>query len=336
MGLYDIAAKAFLSFRFRSAPLKRYIERLGITGFDRHGRLIAAAAQVEFKLHKSPVEYFEHMRGLAEKAAIQGASIMAYPENIHLPLFGLIPGIEKQFAEESPDTGNDERASLMLLGPYVKNIYLEVFSSIAKLYGMYVMGGSITVPEDGELYNIAYLFGPDGSLIGTQRKLHLTPEEENIGVKAGDTLNVFELPFGRVALPVCMDATYYETFEIARMKGVDIVLLPISNLEDYEFYRALRGIWPRVQESRIIGIKSALAGKVAIFNFTGRAGIFAPIDLTPDGNGVINVSPNYLGDDVVVGEIDIDALRRYRENDALLKDRNEGLYRKYFSILYRD
>lgn len=336
MGLLDFAAKMFLSYKFNPKPLKRHISGLKVKKYNREPGLKVAAVQVEFRLHKSTIEYFEHMRHLMERAAEEGARLIAFPENIHLPLYGLLPGIEKKFSGDGrkDDDGEKMKAALMLLGPYVKGIYFLTFSSLARLYEMYVMGGSITAPENGELYNTAYLFGPDGKLIGSQKKLHATPEEESFGLKTGEELDVFKLPFAKVAFPVCMDATYFETFEIARMKGADIVIIPIANMEEYDFYRALRGIWPRVQESRVYGIKSALVGRVAKFYFTGKAGIYAPLDLTENRDGVVKEAKHYQGDDVVTASIDIGALRKYREEDELLKDRNEELYRKYLSRLY--
>lgn len=332
----DFAARLYLSHKYSVKPLRRHVSRLKVRSYDKSPSLKVAAAQVEFRLHRTAVEYFEHMRGLAQRAAEEGALLIAYPENVHLPLYGLIPGIERKFSRESSSKGEEKkiRDSLLLLGPFIKGIYFETFSSIARLYKMYVMGGSITAPEDGDLYNTAYLFAPDGRLIGSQKKLHITPDEEAFGLKAGDELKVYQLPFGKVAFPVCMDATYYETFEIARQKGADIVIVPIANMEEYEFYRALRGIWPRVQESRVFGIKSALVGGVSKFYFTGKAGIFAPIHLTEKKDGVIGEADHYLGDNVVIAGIDVEALRKYREQDPLLKDRNEHLYEKYLSSLY--
>lgn len=336
MGLLDYATRVFLSYKFNPKPLQRHISRLKVKKYNRGPILKVAATQVDFRLHKSIKEYFEHMRRLAERAAEEGAQLIAFPENIHLPLYGLLPGIEKKFSGDGrkDDDGEKMRAALMLLGPFVKGIYFLTFSSIARLYEMYVMGGSITVPENGELYNTAYLFGPDGKLIGSQKKLHVTPDEEAFGLKTGDELAVFRLPFANVAFPVCMDATYFETFEIAREKRADIVIIPIANMEEYDFYRALRGIWPRVQESRVYGIKSALVGRVAKFYFTGKAGVYAPLDLTENRDGVVKEAEHYLGDDVIIAPLDIEALRKYRLEDELLRDRNEALYRKYFSRLY--
>src|SRR5665648_1017062 len=45
-------------------------------------------------------------------------------------------------------------------------------------------------------------------------------------------MEVYSLPFGKVVCPICMDATYFETFRIAREIGADMVILPIANLEE--------------------------------------------------------------------------------------------------------
>jgi len=41
-------------------------------------------------------------------------------------------------------------------------------------------------------------------------------------------MEVYSLPFGKVVCPICMDATYFETFRIAREIGADMVILPIA------------------------------------------------------------------------------------------------------------
>ena len=103
-------------------------------------------------------------------------------------------------------------------------------------------------------------------------------------------MEVYSLPFGKVVCPICMDATYFETFRIARERGADIAILPIANLEEYNLWKALRGIWPRVQESYLYGLKSSLNGWIFGRHFTGKAGIFAPWPMTPNKDGVLSSS----------------------------------------------
>ncbi|KUO48937.1 MAG: hypothetical protein APF76_09845 [Desulfitibacter sp. BRH_c19] len=303
--------------------------------FDKD-KIIAAAIQVNLQLHKSTIEYYEHMKLLTEKAVNKGAQLITFPENIHFLLLGIIPMFEKQLNKEKSfikqGSSNEMREQFFLLGPYIEKIFDLTFSTLARKYQVYIMAGSITVPVGNQISNIAYLYDPSGKCLGTQRKLHATPLEEGFGLDVGNELNVISLPFGKIAFPVCMDATYFETFYLAREQGADIVVIPIANNEEYDFYKAFRGTWHRVQEARVFGIKSALVGKMGDLVFTGKSGIFAPIDLTPQKDGVIQEAQTYDKEEIVVGEVDLATLRTYREEDPLLSDSNQELYDKYLSL----
>ncbi|PIW70652.1 MAG: carbon-nitrogen hydrolase, partial [Ignavibacteriales bacterium CG12_big_fil_rev_8_21_14_0_65_30_8] len=54
--------------------------------------------------------------------------------------------------------------------------YLSLFSNLAVRYNINIIGGSHFVQEDGNLYNISFLFKRNGE-IGKQYKLHITPNE---------------------------------------------------------------------------------------------------------------------------------------------------------------
>jgi predicted amidohydrolase len=58
----------------------------------------------------------------------------------------------------------------------------RIISSLAKAYGIYVYTGSYLIKDRGVLYNSGSLFGPDGSCIGTQHKIHLTGFECGLGL----------------------------------------------------------------------------------------------------------------------------------------------------------
>jgi predicted amidohydrolase len=131
-----------------------------------------------------------------------------------------------------------------------------------------------------------------------------------------------------------MDATYFETFKIASQKGAEIVILPIANMEEYNFWRALRGIWPRVQESYVYGVKASLNGWIGGIHFTGRAGIFAPIDMTDNKDGIIAIAPYYEGDYLVTSDINIAKLYEAREMAEYYGDVNEEFERDYYDKVY--
>jgi len=137
-----------------------------------------------------------------------------------------------------------------------------------------------------------------------------------------------------VVCPICMDATYFETFRIAREIGADMVILPIANLEEYSTWKTLRGIWPRVQESYLYGIKSSLNGWIAGMHFTGKAGIFAPLLMTEKKDGVLSLSPSYEGNHLVTANINIKKLYEAREKAEYQEDRNPKFEEKYIERTY--
>ncbi|MFP4017514.1 MAG: nitrilase-related carbon-nitrogen hydrolase, partial [Halanaerobiales bacterium] len=104
---------------------------------------------------------------------------------------------------------------LAYIGPIIRKISLAIFSELASKYGLYIMSGSGLFPEairDGKkadqqndqntVYNMAYLFGPDGSLLGRQKKNHLLPMEADWGLSTGEELSVIPTQIGRLAFPV--------------------------------------------------------------------------------------------------------------------------------------
>ncbi len=340
----------YLVWLSRPARIKRYLRSVlpkppQISPIDRC-RIRTAALQLELKLFKSPFDYAHEMHRQTREAAARGARLVVFPEYNNLQLLGMLPGIEKMEEaylekEEGIAAGEENRKEEITLpdlyryiSPVVKPLVHTVFSSLARAYGLYIMAGSFILEDKGEIVNRSFLYGPSGDLIGSQDKVHLLPVESEWDVKRGTSFSVIETSLGKLALPVCMDATYYETFRILEMARADIVLLPIANLQKYNYWLALRGIWPRVQESPLYGVKSALVGSVAGFTFTGRAGIFAPLEITPNRDGVLAEVEPFDREDIAVADLDLEALEKLR-SDHPWRDCNPALYRKYFQQVYQ-
>ncbi|MBA7716271.1 hypothetical protein ES703_125340 [subsurface metagenome] len=131
-----------------------------------------------------------------------------------------------------------------------------------------------------------------------------------------------------------MDATYFETFRIAYLKGADIIAIPIANPEKYNIWKASRGIWSRVQETPCYGISSCLVGKFMGLTLTGRSGVFAPLELTSNSNGIISQAKTFNQEEGVIAKISLPKLHKYRKEIKLNKRFNIKIYQKYFSKIY--
>src|SRR5665648_442865 len=243
---------------------------------------------------------------------------------------------EKDREEELDLKGNNHFLTTVFKGvakPIEAGIK-RIVSLLAKEYGIYIYSGSYILKEKEAIYNAGSLFGPDGNLIGTQKKMHLTDFEVKLGIKRASNMEAYSLPFAKVVCPICMDATYFETFRIAREIGADMVILPIANLEEYSTWKALRGIWPRVQESYLYGLKSSLNGWIAGMHFTGKAGIFAPLLMTEKKDGILSLSPSYEGNHLVTANINLKKLYEAREKAEYQEDRNPEFEEKYIERTY--
>ncbi len=307
-------------------------------------RIRAAALQIELKLVKNPFEYADDMHRRVREAVEKGARLVVFPEYNNLPLLGLLPGIKKmeeayhKKEEGSANGGSGEDPSLTevfhYMSPVVQPLVHTIFSKLASAYGLHIMAGSYTLADNGDVINRSFLYGPSGDFIGGQNKVHLLPVETEWNLKRGSSFSVFDTQLGRLAIPVCMDATYFETFRILEQKRADIVLLPIADPQEYNYWLALRGIWPRVQECPIYGIKSALVGRIAGLTFTGRAGVFAPLEITPERNGVLAEVEPYDREAIALADLDLGSLDDLRRNHPW-RDTNPALYRRYFPEIYK-
>lgn len=292
----------------------------------------AAAVQRRVKPVRNIKEYADVMESFVKSAAEQGCDIIAFPEYNFLDLLGIIPGfgLLNRYLNSRPASAGSGGSMnmpglypvLMNISEPVRNAVEGVMCRLAHKYHMYIYTGSYFIKENGELYNGGAIISREGDILGKQKKLHLTDFEERLSIKRDSELRVFSLDIGKAAFPVCMDASYYEVFSLARSRGCDIVVLPIANNEEYRLYRALRGIWPRVQESHVYGIKASLNGWFCGMHFTGKAGIFAPIAMTAGGDGIVAISKHFEGDSLVVGDIDLERLYKERAEDEYYGDRN--------------
>ena len=295
-------------------------------------------------------KYINMLCGFLEQAKKEGSHLIVFPEYNFLDLLGIIPGFFSinQFINQK-EKGNIKKKSqkivlnkrLTILTKIFKNIagpietgIIRIVAILAQSYDIFIYSGSYILKENEKIYNAGSLFSPEGQLIGTQKKLHLTDFEDDLGIERGFCLKSFSLPFGTLVCPICMDATYFETFRIARECGADIIILPIANLEEYNEWKARRGIWPRVQESFVYGLKSSLTGWIMGMHFTGKAGIFAPLPLTQKKDGVISISSFPEGNELVTAEIDIKKLHKARRLSEYHEDKNEQFEKNFIELNY--
>lgn len=364
LAIKERAFRAYLTLAARPSGVRRAVRALGIkpglavglrpgrAATGEPSRVVRVAAlQLESIYARSVRDYVAWAGEPFREAVGRGAALVAFPELVTIPLIGLLPGVGPPSAAEGRPAGGEAAPApsgtsaprprmadvIRFLEPVVRAVYFTLFSGLAAAGRVYVMAGSTPLPgPDGAVYNVQGLFAPDGRLLGLQRKLHLFPREKTEGLSPGSRLRVFETGVGRIALPICMDATYFETYRLAALLGAEIVSAPVSNLEPYDYWKLMRGALPRTQETPVYAIQSTIVGEFLGDPMTGKASIFAPAELTPAGDGLLDQCPSPTGPGLALADLDLEALAAFRERGSLLARLNPEALRPYLPGLYGD
>lgn len=335
----------YFKWKLNLKRIERYIEKINCIRLLKrpNGKIKVSCVQRSIKPVKRVEDYIDIINSFVSKAANEGCEIVAFPEYNIFDLFGMLPGfkllnrylIKKTKSENNKSLPSFVYKLLYATSKPIQEAIENIMCLLGKKYGIYIYSGSYFIRENNSLYNAGALISRKGRILGRQKKLHLTAFEEELGIKRGCELITFLTDIGKVACPICMDATYFETFRLLKDKECNIVMIPIANNEEYNLFRAIRGIWARVQESYLFGIKSSLNGWLLGIHFTGKAGVFAPISVTKKQDGIISISKEPEGDSLVIGELDMELLNEKTKSSQYYGDVNHDFEKEYYIKTYK-
>ena len=107
----------------------------------------------------------------------------------------------------------------------------------AQELGIHLLVGSVAERAEGETgrcHNTSLLFGPDGALIASYRKMHLFDVDIPGGVRfaesrtcaRGDALVVADTALGRLGLSICYDLRFPELYRELVDRGAQLLAVP--------------------------------------------------------------------------------------------------------------
>lgn len=209
--------------------------------------------------------------------------------------------------------------------------YLTLFIEIAQKTNMHIIGGTHVIRKNDNLYNVAHLFYPDGS-VATQAKLHITPTEVNEwNMAAGDDFKIFETSKGKIALLTCYDIEFPEIVRMAKAKGADVIFCPSCTDDRHGFHRVRYTAHARAIENQVYVVTAPTIGSLPTVDFMrmnfGQAAIISPNDVPFPPRGI--VAEGELNDDMIItADLDLELLYQVREKGSVTtwRDRRIDLY----------
>jgi predicted amidohydrolase len=198
----------------------------------------------------------------------------------------------------------------------------------AKAYGM-TIAGSMYEKAGDRYYNSCPVIAPDGRILGKYWKTHLfdAPNRVDIApgmreserVSAGDTLPVFETPFGRIGASVCSDLRFPEVYRELALKGAQVIVCASAFLspryDHWEFF--LRA---RATENQCWIVAS---GQVGTEPKSGTAYVGRSMVVDPWGV-IVATAPDT--ECCISTEIDLDYIDEVKRRYPLMDQRRPELY----------
>ena len=206
----------------------------------------------------------------------------------------------------------------------------ETLLKISKLAGennVYILAGSIPEKENNKLYNTSYLFDKDGEVIAKHRKMHLFDIDvkgkiyfkESDTLSAGNDFTVIKTDLARIGIGICYDIRFVELSRIMALNGAEILIFPgafnlTTGPAHWELLFRSRALDNQVYA---IGVAPAL-DKDASYNSYGHS-----IAVNPWGEVIEELD---YSEELKIVEIDLDEIKRVREEIPVLKNRRVDLY----------
>ena len=279
---------------------------------------VGAAQLGPIARHDSRAQVVERLLDLMHRAKHRGCDLVVFPE---LALTTFFPRWEMDDPEEIDAFYESE-----MPGPETQIL----FDTARELEIGFHLGYAKRITEDGRQrrFNTAILVGPDGTIIGKYRKIHLPGGAESVDGMDGQHLekkyfevgnlgfSVWRVFGGVMGMCICNDRRWPETYRVMGLQGVEMVLCgyntPVGLGDPYEldaltpFHNHLSLQAGAYQNSTwVVGV--AKGGLEEGYNMIGQSCIVAP-------SGEIVAMCSTLDDELISHRCDLDAGQPYKND----------------------
>lgn len=301
----EYVAAVGLQAREQQPPLEIAPER--VQGRARPRRVRIAAMQYLLRPISRFEEFATQVEFFVRSAREYGSQFVLFPEYFSMQLLSYL-------REPAPARAVRRLAEVV-------SDYEALFRRLAMENRQYIIAGTHPIIQQGQLFNAAHLFTPNG-LVFRQKKVHLTGTEKvAYQMSRGHGFYLYHTDFGKIAILVCYDVEFPEAARLLAESGAQIIFVPSCTDDRQGFCRIRYCAQARASENQIY---VAIAGTVGnlpdvphMAAHYGQAAILTPSDyfFARDGiaaEGTVNQ------EQMVVSDVDLELLEEQRINGTVL------------------
>lgn len=259
-------------------------------------KINVAAVQFPVQGNTSQEAFFLKLESYIKQAKENGSRLVVFPELLTADV---------AIRREDVSEGQQMRS----LAKDFFETYQNWLMQQANHYQMAILGGTTPRVVGDKIVNSALLVFPNNKVF-MQDKLFLTPDEKAWEFSAGDTLNIFQTPLGKVAVLICFDCEMPQLSQLLAQERPEIILVPSWTGSQFGFQRVNWTAHARAIEHFAYVIKtSTVAGEGSLDPHFGQAAIITPQDVGFDANVVVGSKDQ---PDIIYRELDLQQLQDQR------------------------
>jgi N-carbamoylputrescine amidase len=220
----------------------------------------------------------------------------------------------------------------------------ETLCPLARELGVVLVASLFERRAAGLYHNTAVVIDADGTLLGKYRKMHIPDDPlfyEKFYFTPGDLgFRAWDTRYGRIGVCVCWDQWYPEAARLTALHGAQILFYPTAigwhPSEKAQYGQRQHSAWETVQRGHAIanGCYVATPNRVGHEVPDGGDGIeFWGQSFIADPSGQILQRGSVEREEILIEELDLDALDTQRTHWPFLRDRRidayEGITKRY-------
>jgi len=195
-------------------------------------------------------------------------------------------------------------------------------SDLASEYKTNIVSGSFIEKCNDEKYrNTSVVFGRNGEIIGKYSKIHMFSyygSKEGKYITSGDSSVIIKTDFGKIGLSICYDLRFPELYRVMTYGGVELIVCPAA--------------WPYPRLDHWLTLNKARAVENLVFMVSvnqcgkcgfGRTNLGHSMVINPWGEIIASAGSD---EGVMMAEIDLDMVKKIREEFSALNDRKLEAY----------